>query len=186
MAAGDAGARAGGKASQGARPRASDPYLGARFRVEIDSINVAGFSEVSGLEAQVEVEEYQEGGENAFTHRLPTRVTHPNLVLRRGFVDAQLWTWFYRTTRAVDVRKPAGGEGENEGAEESAPPGVQRCHVAVVLCDPAGADVCRWGFADAYPVRWEGPGLQADQGAVAVEAVELTHEGVTYEGVPPE
>lgn len=179
----DAGMQAGENAArESARPRTPDPYLGVRFRVEIDSINVAGFSEVSGLEAQIEVEEYQEGGENTYTHRLPARVTYPNLVLRRGFVDSQLWTWFDRTASAVDVRKGSGGEGGSVDDPERS--GSQRYDVGVVLCDPTGADVCRWGFAKAYPVRWEGPGLQADQGAVAVEAVELTHQGMTYQSVP--
>jgi phage tail-like protein len=176
---------AAGAASESVRPRGSDPLLGARFRVEIHSINVAGFSEVSGLEAQVEVEEYQEGGENTHTHRLPTRVTYPNLVLRRGFVDARLWAWFYQTARIVDIRMRSGGASGRSSADGSGESDDEKYNVALVLCDTAGADVCRWGFRNAYPVRWEGPGLQADQGAVAVEAVELTHEGLMYEGVPP-
>jgi phage tail-like protein len=145
-----------------------------RFRVDIDSVGVAGFSEVSGLEAEVETEEYREGGVNTHTHRIPTRVTYPNLVLRRGVAAPhELWEWLRRTAAVVDIPKQADGDGERRRLQP------QRKDLQVVLLDPTGADACRWAFRRAYPVRWEGPELRADQGTVAIETLELTHEGVT-------
>ena len=68
------------------------------------SINVTGanadeaaqFQEVSGLEAEIEVETVIEGGENHFVHKLPKSAKHPNLVLKRGIAPkkSMLTTWF--------------------------------------------------------------------------------------------
>jgi phage tail-like protein len=146
-----------------------DPYRGYRFRLEIDGIVAAGFSEVTGLEAQMQPEDYQEGGVNGFTHKLPTRFEYPALTLTRGLTDSRdLWQW----VSAALAGQPS--------------PNVRRT-VRVYLGDPVGddvwgGDVWGWAVADAYPVRWAGPELQADQGAVAVETIELTHHGITVMG----
>ena len=133
-----------------------DPYLGFRFRVEMDGLLVAGFSEVSGIEIRMEPESYDEGGRNGRQRQLPTRYTHPNLVLERGLTDSrELWEW---TKNAIDGR-------------------IERKNGRILLLDTAGETSWDWVFTDAYPVRWTGPTLQADQGAVAVETLELVHEG---------
>lgn len=141
-----------------------DPYLGFRFRVEVDSLVVAGFSEVTGLELGMQPEEYEEGGVNTHTHRLPTRYTQPNVVLRRGLTDSrELWDWI---ENAVNGR-------------------IERRNGRVILLDSTGELSWGWSFRDAYPVRWAGPELRADQGAVAIETLELAHEGVTkMNGLP--
>lgn len=145
-----------------------DPYLGFRFGVEIDDIRVAGFSEVSGLERQMSPEEYQEGGVNSYTHKLPTRYEHPNLVLERGLADYhEIWDW----TQAV-VERPV-------------PVNQHRNNVRIVLQDSVGEESWRWECRDAYPVRWAGPELRADQGTVAMETLELAHRGLSkLEGSP--
>ena len=66
----------------GVRPL--EPFLAFNFAVEIEGLLVGGFSEVSGLESTIEVEEYREGGVNGFVHKLPGATTHANLVLRHG------------------------------------------------------------------------------------------------------
>lgn len=143
----------------------NDPYLDFRFQVEVDSLVVAGFSEVSGLEVEVETEEYEEGGVNAYTHTLPKRGSTPNLTLRRGLTDStSLWDW---VRSAVDGR-------------------VERKNVRVLLLDSTGAESWGWECRNAYPVRWAGPELSGDGNAVAVETLELAHEGITrMEGLPP-
>lgn len=135
-----------------------DPYLDFRFLVEMDSLVVAGFTEVSGLEVEMETEEYQEGGVNTHAHKLPDRFGYPNLVLRRGLTDSQLlWRWIQ-----------AGVDGR-----------VERRNGTVFLLDSTGDVSWGWGFRDAYPVKWTGPELQADRGAVAVESLELVHNGIS-------
>lgn len=139
------------------------PYPGYRFLVEVDSLVVASFSEVSGLETSRETEEYAEGGLNDYTHRFPKRTTTSTLTLKRGLTDSPaLWEW---------------ADGTRVGA-------VTRKNVTVILLDTDGAATWAWQALRAYPTKWTGPQLQADQGAVAVETLELTHEGLTRVGLP--
>jgi len=134
----------------------TDPYLAFRFRVEVDNVIQAGFSECSGLQVETEVEEVREGGSNEFVHKLPRGNKHVNLTLKHGLTDSDvLWNWH------KDV---VSGKG-------------QRKMVHVVLLDHTGAERWRWSFRDAYPVKWTGPELKADGSAVAIETLELGHHG---------
>lgn len=136
----------------------TDPYLNFKFRVEIDAIIVAGFTDVSGLEAEMKPEEYEEGGVNTHPHRLPGRFEYPNVVLTRGLTDyAGFWSWIER------VRSES----------------VDRKHVSIYLLDADGTQRWGWEARNAYPVTWRGPEFRADDGAVAMETVELAHEGLT-------
>jgi phage tail-like protein len=143
----------------------SDPFLDARFLVEIDSLVVAGFSEVSGLEVELETEEYAEGGVNTHTHSLPTRFDYPNLELERGVTDSRaLWQW----------------------VEDALNGRIERKSGRVILLDSIGQEQWGWEFHEAYPIKWSGPELDADRASVAIEALELTHNGITVmEGLPP-
>ena len=62
----------------------TDPLMAFRFIARIDGDAQGGFSEVSGLQVELDVLELQEGGENAFVHKLPGRAKHGYLTLRRG------------------------------------------------------------------------------------------------------
>lgn len=142
----------------------TDPYLDYRYQVEVDSLLVAGFAEVSGLEREVDTEPYEEGGVNHFTHDLPTRVSTSNLTLERGLTDSvELWNWIEGVARGT----------------------VERRNVRVFLQDATGEEVWGWEAQDAYPVNWSGPDLAADGGAVAMESLELAHRGLRgVDGVP--
>lgn len=146
----------------------TDPYLGYRFLVEVDSLIVAGFSEVSGLEMSMEPETYQEGGVNAYTHQLPTRMEYENLVLKRGLTDdPSLVEWARAATN-----DPSSGPAE-------------RKTIRVFLQDTDGLIVWGWECREAMPVRWAGPDLDATDGAVAFETVEFAHHGLsTIQGLP--
>lgn len=127
------------------------------FWVELDGVIVAGFTEVSGLEAETEVEEYREGGVNGYVHKLPKGVRFPNLVLRRGVTSSPvLWNWY----------------------ESSIDGPVERKTGAIVLQNSKGAEMGRWSFFDAYPVRWSGPQLNAATSDVAFESIEIAHTGL--------
>jgi phage tail-like protein len=145
-------------AATGVPGKRSDPYLGAGFLVEIEGLVVGGFSEVTGLQVETEVEDYREGGENGFVHRLPGPTRYPsNLTLRRGITDVDtLWAWHQEVTRGRIVRRNG----------------------TLYLLDAQRTPVLSWNFADAYPVRWSGPDFRAEGGAVAVESVELAHRGI--------
>ena len=145
-------------------PRRPNPYLDFRFQVDIDYMRVAGFSEVAGLTAEVETEEYEEGGVNDYTHTLPKRISSPNLELKRGLTDSQeLWGWY----EAVAAGR------------------IQRRNVRILLLDETGEQTWGWECKDAYPVRWAGPEFRAGEGSVAVETLELAHNGLSQmEGMP--
>lgn len=145
-----------------------DPYLSYRYRVEITGIEVAGFSEVSGLERTMSPDEHQEGGTIGYTHSLPTRFEHPNLVLKRGLGDyTELWEWL------------------DGVATKPVPMKDHRKDVLITLLDAAGDATWQWQCKDAYPVAWSGPELTADQGSVAIASLELTHKGLQREEGSP-
>ncbi|HEX6904117.1 MAG TPA: phage tail protein [Thermoanaerobaculia bacterium] len=136
----------------------NDPYTAFNFFVEIESLVVGGFSEVSGLQVETAVEEYQEGGENGFVHKLAGPTRYPNLVLKRGltFIDT-LWIWHQEVTSGK----------------------VQRRNGTLYLLDNRRLPAMWWDFKGAYPVKWIGPDLRADSNTIAVETVELVHQGLS-------
>jgi phage tail-like protein len=136
----------------------TDPYLGYRFTVELDGLLVAGFTTVRGLEIRMEPDAYHEGGVNDHPHHLPTRRDSPPLVLERGVTGSEA---FLAWIRGV------------------APGTVERRDGRVVVLDATGREVRGYQFRRAYPVRWAGPELSASRDVVAIEAVELVHEGLS-------
>lgn len=135
----------------------NDPYLNFRFLVEIQGLIVGGFSEVSGLQAETEVEEIREGGVNDHVHKLPKITKYTNITLKRGITDSDvLWKWHQKVVRGLFLRKSG----------------------FIILLDSEGNEKWRWHFIDAYPVKWTGPDLKADSSTVAVESVEITHNGI--------
>lgn len=132
--------------------------------MEVDSLLVGGFTEVSGLGYELQTEEYEEGGVNGFTHQLPSRVSHENVTLQRGLTDAtELFDWADATARGV----------------------IDRRNCRIFLANAAGEERWGWEVRGAFPVRWEGPDLQADSGDVAMESLELAHRGLSrIDGLP--
>jgi phage tail-like protein len=123
----------------------------------VDTEIDASFQEVSGLDRELELQPLAEGGENRFTHQLPKRGKHPNLVLKRGMTDSDtLWKWHQDVVNGK----------------------VERKSVTLILWDESVQDTpWRWSFTGAYPVKWGGPDLKADGNAVAIETLELVHNG---------
>jgi len=139
----------------------TDPYLSFRFLIEIQSLIVGGFSSVSGLQAETQLEEYREGGVNDFVHKLKKETKYPNLTLKRGITDSRvLWNWYRNVVRGI----------------------VERKNVHIVLIDKEGQEKWIWNFMEAYPVKWAGPEFSADGNTVAFETIELAHRGFNWEG----
>lgn len=135
----------------------NDPTPAFRFELDIDNLPVAGFSECSGLQLEIEPYEYHEGGMNAIMRKFPGHTKQSNIVLKRGIVDRSLWDWFFETTQGTITFR--GG--------------------SVVLRDPSGGqEVMRWHFEHAFPVKLSGPELNASQNNLAIESLELCHEGL--------
>ncbi|MGK5110801.1 MULTISPECIES: phage tail protein [unclassified Geodermatophilus] len=137
------------------------PYIGAHFVLAVDGITSVSFSKCSGLAGDVGVEEYAEGGENRFAHRLPVRGSFPNLVLTQGAgPSTELWGWFFEYLVTGRVA-PRNGQVSLMSTVEG------------VL-----APVRVWAFRKGWPVKLTGPDLDAQSGAVAVESVEIAHHGL--------
>jgi phage tail-like protein len=140
----------------------TDPYQGFNFLVEIEGIEVGGFSECSGLVAETQFEEYREGGVNDFVHRLPGPSKNPPLVLKHGLtLGTDLWDWYLEVVDAVSLGTP-----------------VERKNGTIYLLDKDQSRVMWWYFTDALPMKWTGPELRAESGGVVFESVELTHRGL--------
>jgi phage tail-like protein len=137
--------------------RDADPYGGFRFRVEILGLQVGGFTEIAGIEREVQTEDFREGGRNDYTHKLATVTKYQNLSLKRGLADAtDLWQWHQDVVNGK----------------------IERRQVTIVLLDIAGRDTWRWVIEQAYPVKWSGAAFNATTNAVLVESVELAHNGI--------
>ncbi len=136
-----------------------DPYPAYNFWVEIDGLWVGSFAEVTGLQSEVEVKEYREGGLNDYVHtfRGPTKYTS-RLVLKRGMTifSELLWGWYQDVT-----------EGK-----------LERRNGSIVLLSAGGIPVRMWNFMGAYPMRWIGPSLRANSNELAIETLELAHQGI--------
>ena len=128
-----------------------------QFEVQLPkNIKVGYFTEITGLSAEVEFQTYNEGGMNEFVHHLPTRVKYPNLVLKRGITDEdELMKWFAKSHL-----------------------GAERYDVNVLMIDTQNKALRTWSFAKAFPVKWTGPSFNSGQSQVAVETLEIVHEGL--------
>ncbi len=134
-----------------------NPYTAFNFLVEIEGLVVGGFSEVSGLQAETETEDYREGGLNQFVYKFPKGTKYPNISLKRGITDSRvLWDWYQKVVAGQFERK----------------------NVSIILLDYRRNEKWRWNFFKAYPVKWVGPELKADSPALAVETLELSHNGL--------
>jgi phage tail-like protein len=135
----------------------NDPYGQFNFLLEIDGVVTAGFSEVSGLTTETSVIEYREGSDRTSSVRkLPGLTKYSNIVLKRGITkDRSLWDW--RKT-VID------------GA-------TRRVDGSIILLDESRQEVVRWNFRAGWPSKWEGPTLNAKSSDVAIETLEIAHEG---------
>jgi phage tail-like protein len=141
--------------------RKEHPYLSFRFWVEINSVVVGGFSEVSGLQSEIEIETVEEGGINNYVHKFPKKAKSSNIILKRGITDSDdLWKWH----------------------EDILSGKMERKSMSIILFDNERKEKWRWGILEAYPVKWTISELKADSNTVAIESVEFVHNGITKVG----
>ena len=136
----------------------NDPFAAFNFIVEIDNIAKAGFSEVSGLAVEIAAIEYREGGDKRLGMRsFPGLAKYANITLKRGFTaDLSLWKW---------IKSVLDGD-------------VVRANVSITLLDDQRRAVARWQVHDAWPCKYEGPTLNAQGNDIAIESLEICHEGL--------
>jgi len=142
-------------------PDAGTPLRNNRFMLEIDGVERAGFSTANLPSSSTEVIEYREGNEKRPTVRKLTGLnSYENLTLEGGTArDAMaLYEW----------RKQV-----EDGKIDAA-----RTTIAVVLHDEEGSPGARWEFRKAWPTSYDAPDLDATGNEVAIESIEIAHEGV--------
>ena len=133
-----------------------DPFRSFRFRVEIDGINQAGFTDVTLPDSSVDPVEYREGTDK-YTRKLAGFWKEGNVSLKWGITDStQLYDW-YKSCK----------EGN-----------VQRKNVAVKLMDENDKEVASWTFDNAWPIKYKAPDFSAKTHDVGIENLELVHEGM--------
>ena len=138
------------------KEEADDFFVGGYFTVEIDGITTAAFRSADGLTVHREVVEYQEGGENAKTHKLVGQTRWSNIVLRSGVTgDDDFFKW---------VKAAVDGD-------------VQRKNGAIIYFDRQQTPKLRWDFTNGWPARWEGPRLDSLEGEIKIECLEIAHDG---------
>lgn len=117
----------------------------------------AGFSECTGLEMTLDMAEYEAGGNNTTVLQFPTRMKWSPVVLKRGVGNGtDLWDWFYSFVEGEGTRRDGVITLRNERHEP---------HTV-------------WGFRRGLPLKWTGPTMNASRAEVAIEAIEIRHEGL--------
>lgn len=135
-----------------------DPFGGYNFAVELDGITRMGFKQCSGLDSTSAATKYREGTDGTLAQRqLPGMLTFSNISLQRGITDDRaLWDWRNGVATGNVVRR----------------------NISIILKDDAGNEKIRWNIRNCWPVKWSGPTFDATSDAVAIETLELAHEGV--------
>ena len=124
-----------------------------------------GFSDVSGLTQEISPIEYRDGMMPSTTAPLkrPGLIKVTNLSLKRGIVEKNndFFIWF-----------------NNNGT-----PNVERRDIMISLLNDEGEPVMVWSVIQAWPIKCEGPGLKATGNEIAIETIELVHEGIKVQTV---
>ncbi len=134
-----------------------DPYRQPRFRVEADDIQ-AGFSECSFTDTTTDPVEYREGDEPPVFRKLSGLTKYGNITLKWGITDnMSIYNW---RQQVIDT-----------GAEGA------RKNMSIILINEAGEDKARWDLTRAWPTKYDPPDFSAKGNEVAIETLEIVHEG---------
>ena len=133
-------------------------YLPLRQAIFVSVVWGGGFQEASGIGADLEVMPYAEGGMNDFVHQLPVRHSYPRITLKRGLIrDPGLWWWY------------VGGLADSLGARRDG---------AIILMTAKGIPAFGFTFLAGLAAKWTGPSMNSQTDAVAIESLEIAHEGL--------
>jgi phage tail-like protein len=135
-----------------------DPYRNFRFRIEVEGIQQAGFSEISGFDASLSVIEYREGNETITARKLPGLAKYGNISLKWGVTDSMdMYNWMSESIQGKISRKT----------------------VTIIAINEEGGDVATWQVIEAWPSKYSAPSFKGTGNEVAIESLELAHEGMT-------
>lgn len=138
----------------------ASPAIALYFKVVIDGRDMGAFISCDGLSVEVVTVDREEGGNNGFVWKLPVRVKYSNIKLTRpiGPDSARVAAWI------------AGMSSH-----------FTRTTARITALTPMGQELVSWSLDGVIPVRWDGPGFNAESVKVAQETLELAHHGFRYE-----
>lgn len=160
-------------------PKDVYPYKlapGYLFSIELNGNEIAIFSECSGLGARRAVETVAEGGVNDYKHKLPGQFEYDHITLKRGLsMSVLLWKWFesgkynfavvHQTVSIVQLA-----------------PGITDASKGGTPLTGGFGKVAKWSLNRAFPVSWKMSELSVNNtDSIAVETLELAHEGITLD-----
>jgi phage tail-like protein len=137
-----------------------DPLISAWFGVEFQGQVVGAFRECTGLGSENEVVEYKASTDKGkfVIKKVPGNLKWNNITLKRGITDAMdLWKW--------------------RGLVEQGKVDEARKNGTITMFNHQGEPVAKWEFTNAWPSKLSGPSANAGNNEVAIEELEITHEG---------
>ena len=138
----------------------NDPYSAFNFIVEIDGVIVGGFAECGGLTTETDIVEYRNGDEDITVRKLTGKAKYTQISLKRGYTDSrELWEWRKLVITGRTERKSG----------------------TIQLLNESRQPALKWNFREGWPSKWEGPALNAKNNEVAIETLEIAHEGLELE-----
>jgi len=137
----------------------NDSLFAKYFSIELDGIESAKFLYCEGLEAYSEIFEINEGGLNTNSRKFIGKTRYSNIILKNGVTEnSDLFNWF-KDACSADKK-------------------IERKNGSVIMYNPKGDEIKRWNFFKAIPCRWKGPVLDFKGKIIAVESIEIAHEGL--------
>jgi phage tail-like protein len=131
------------------------------FKVEWGGKNV-GFSEASGLTQELQIIEYRDGNSPDYsTIKMPGLHKYNNITLKRGIAKSD--NDFFKWLNTVKLNT------------------IERRDLTISLLNESHEPVMVWKAHNAFPVKIEGPGLKASGNEVAIESIEIAHEGLVLQ-----
>jgi len=138
-----------------------DPFTGFRFRVEIDGIQQAGFSDATGFDSNIAVTDYREGTDPKYSRRLSGLSSFSALSLKWGATASmEIYEWFKAGMDGAVVRK----------------------NISIIAVNESGDDEARWNVTNAWPSKYTAPSFNAKTNEVAIEALDITFERIDKVG----
>ena len=120
------------------------------------------FTEVSGLDVETEIIEYRDGANRSYSkQKIPGMQKYANIVLKRGVMPSD--NLFFEWWNTVSLNQ------------------VERRDVTISLLNESHEPVMVWKVVEAWPAKVAGTDLKADANEIAIETIELAHEGITVQ-----
>ena len=132
-------------------------YLGSQFGLEIDGVELARFTGISGLGYESEVVTFQDtlADGKIITRKRPGRISFPDIVLKRGLsADNALVDWYQTVVNGAVERKSG----------------------SIVIYDQTSTEIGRWNFENAWISKWSASALDAGTDDIMIEEITIAHE----------